>query len=179
MGELPHFRTAVGGFHKSDVSEYIAKIAKEHQNQLQEKDKEIQQLRQQLDEARDQLSQQAAAPKPEAALTPAPEAPAESQEETLDRLELEAYRRAEAAERIASQRAKKLYEALGDICNDARAQLENADSAARNSITAMELQLQTLEDSCDTLTAALSQARQQLLDMDAMIPDPAEGLEEV
>ena len=59
MGELPHFRTAVGGFHKSDVSEYIAKIAKEHQNQLQEKDKEIQQLRQQLDEARDQLSQQA------------------------------------------------------------------------------------------------------------------------
>ena len=135
MGELPHFRTAVGGFHKSDVSEYIAKIAKEHQNQLQEKDKEIQQLRQQLD--------------------------------------------AEAAERIASQRAKKLYEALGDICNDARAQLENADSAARNSITAMELQLQTLEDSCDALTAALSQARQQLLDMDAMIPDPAEGLEEV
>ena len=176
MGELPHFRTAVGGFHKSDVSEYIAKIAKEHQNQLQEKDKEIQQLRQQLDEARDQLSQQAAAPKPEAAPTSALEAPAESQEETLDRLELEAYRRAEAAERIASQRAKKLYEALGDICNAARAQLENADSAA---ITAMELQLQTLEDSCDALTAALSQARQQLLDMDAMIPDPAEGLEEV
>ncbi len=91
MGELPHFRTAVGGFHKSDVSEYIAKIAKEHQNQLQEKDTEIQQLRQQLDEARDQLSQQAAAPKPEAAPTSAPEAPAESQEETLDRLELEAY----------------------------------------------------------------------------------------
>ena len=179
MGELPHFRTAVGGFHKSDVSEYIAKISKKHQNQLQEKDKEIQQLRQQLDEARDQLSQQAAAPKPEAAPTSAPEAPAESQEETLDRLELEAYRRAEAAERIASQRAKKLYEALGDICNDARAQLENADSAARNSITAMELQLQTLEDSYDALTAALSQARQQLLDMDARIPDPAEGLEDV
>ena len=103
MGELPHFRTAVGGFHKSDVSEYIAKIAKEHQNQLQEKDKEIQQLRQQLDEARDQLSQQAAAPKPEAAPTSALEAPAESQEETLDWLELEAYRRAEAAERIASK----------------------------------------------------------------------------
>ena len=176
MGELPHFRTAVGGFHKSDVSEYIAKVAKEHQLQLQEKDKEIQQLRQQLDEVRDQLSQQTAAPEPEAA--PAPEAPAETQEEALDRLELEAYRRAEAAERIASQRAKKLYEALGDICSNARSQLENADSAARNSITAMELQLQTLEDSCDALTAALSSARQQLLDMDAMIPDPAEGLEE-
>ncbi len=176
MGELPHFRTAVGGFHKSDVSEYIAKVAKEHQSQLQEKDKEIQQLRQQLDEVRDQLNRQTTAPEPEEA--PAAEAPAEAQEETLDRLELEAYRRAEAAERIASQRAKKLYEALGDICNDARTQLENADSAARNSITAMELQLQTLEDSHDALTAALSSARRQLLDMDAMIPDPAEGLEE-
>jgi len=42
----------------------------------------------------------------------------------------------------------------------------------------MELQLQTLEDSCDALTAALTSARQQLLDMGAMIPDPAEGLEE-
>ncbi len=179
MGELAHFRTAVGGFHKSDVSEYIAKIAKDHQAQLQEKDKEIQLLRQQLDEARAQLSQQAATPEPDIAQATAPEAPAESQEEPLNRLELAAYRRAEAAERIASQRAKKLYEALGNICNDARTQLENADSAARNSITAMELQLQTLEDSCDALTSALSQARQQLLGMDAMIPDPAEGLEEV
>ena len=109
----------------------------------------------------------------------APEPQEVSSEDSLDRMELEAYRRAQqAAERIASQRAKKLYEALGDICADARAQLENADSAARNSITAMELQLQTLEDSCDALTAALTSARQQLLDMGAMIPDPAEGLEE-
>ena len=177
MGETPHFRTAVGGFHKSDVSEYIAKIAKDHQAQLQEKDQEIQQLQQQLDQAREQLAQ---APVPQ---EPTPDsAPVEThqepQEDTLDRLELEAYRRAEAAERIASQRAKKLYEALGDICSEARNQLETADSAARNSITAMELQLQTLEDSCDALTKALTKARQQLLDMDAMIPDPAEGLEE-
>ncbi len=175
MGELPHFRTAVGGFHKSDVAAYIAAIAKEHQSQLQEKDKEIQQLQQQLDHALEQLHTAAA----EAVSEPAAPEPQEaSPEDSLDRMELEAYRRAEAAERIAAQRAKKLYEALGDICTDARTQLENADSAARNSITAMELQLQTLEDSCDALTAALTSARQQLLDMDAMIPDPAEGLEE-
>ena len=175
MGELPHFRTAVGGFHKSDVAAYIAAIAKEHQSQLQEKDKEIQQLQQQLDHALEQLHTAAA----EAVSEPAAPEPQEvSSEDSLDHMELEAYRRAEAAERIAAQRAKKLYEALGDICTDARTQLENADSAARNSITAMELQLQTLEDSCDALTAALTSARQQLLDMDAMIPDPAEGLEE-
>ena len=175
MGELPHFRTAVGGFHKSDVAAYIAAIAKEHQSQLQEKDKEIQQLQQQLDHALEQLHTAAV----EAVSEPAAPEPQEvSSEDSLDRMELEAYRRAEAAERIAAQRAKKLYEALGDICTDARTQLENADSAARNSITAMELQLQTLEDSCDALTAALTSARQQLLDMDAMIPDPAEGLEE-
>ena len=175
MGELPHFRTAVGGFHKSDVAAYIAAIAKEQQSQLQEKDQESQQLQQQLDHALEQLHTAAA----EAVSEPAAPEPQEvSSEDSLDRMELEAYRRAEAAERIASQRAKKLYEALGDICAEARTQLENADSAARNSITAMELQLQTLEDSCDALTAALTGARQQLLDMDAMIPDPAEGLEE-
>ncbi len=176
MVETPHFRTAVGGFHKSDVTAYIAKTAKDHQTQLQEKDKEITQLQQQLEQALSQLTQQDVAPDP--VPEPAPVA-AEPSEDSLDRLELEAYRRAEAAERIAFQRAKKLYEALGNICTEARTQLESADSAARNSITAMELQLQTLKDSCDALTAALSGARQQLLDMDVMIPDPAEGLEEV
>lgn len=176
MVETPLFRTAVGGFHKSDVTAYIAKTAKDHQAQLQEKDKEITQLQQQLEQALSQLTQQDVAPDP--VPEPAPVA-AEPSEDSLDRLELEAYRRAEAAERIAFQRAKKLYEALGNICTEARTQLESADSAARNSITAMELQLQTLKDSCDALTAALSGARQQLLDMDVMIPDPAEGLEEV
>ena len=100
------------------------------------------------------------------------------QGEPISQLELEAYRRAEAAERIAAQRAKKLYEALGGICQSAQEQLDTADAAARNTITAIEVQIQSLENSCDTLTAALAAARQQLSDMDIMIPDPAEGLEE-
>ena len=83
MGELPHFRTAVGGFHKSDVAAYIAAIAKEHQSQLQEKDKVIQQLQQQLDHALEQLHTAAA----EAASEPtAPEPQEVSSEDSLDRI---------------------------------------------------------------------------------------------
>ena len=98
--------------------------------------------------------------------------------EPINRLELEAYRRAEAAERLASQRAKKLYEALGQVCQDAQMQLNSADSAARKTIDAMEAQIKTLEETYAALTEALSGARRQLLSMDAMIPDPAEALEE-
>lgn len=183
MGELPHFRTAVGGFHKGDVSEYIAKTAQTHQAQLQEKEQEIERLRARI-ETLEQAAQNeeaaiAAMEQPQDAHeadAPAADAP---RGEPISQLELEAYRRAEAAERIAAQRAKKLYEALGGICQSAQEQLDTADAAARNTITAIEVQIQSLENSCDALTAALAAARQQLSDMDIMIPDPAEGLEEV
>ena len=48
MGETPHFRTSVGGFHKGDVTDYIAKTAEAHQRALQEKDKEIARLKERL-----------------------------------------------------------------------------------------------------------------------------------
>lgn len=177
MGELPHFRTAVGGFHKGDVSEYIAKTAQTHQAQLQEKEQEIERLRARIETLEQAAQNEEAAI---AAMEQSQDSPEANtpQGEPISQLELEAYRRAEAAERIAAQRAKKLYEALGGICQSAQQQLDTADAAARNTITAIEVQIQNLENSCDTLTAALAAARQQLSDMDIMIPDPAEGLEE-
>lgn len=186
MEETPRFRTAVGGFHKTDVSEYIAKTAAAHRAQLQEKDQEIQKLKKELERLEEAARQPANAPGTATAHAPeetAAETPAGTPEENLEaepinRLELEAYRRAEAAERLASQRAKKLYEALGQVCQDAQTQLNSADSAARKTIDAMEAQIKTLEETYAALTEALSGARQQLLSMDAMIPDPAEALEE-
>ena len=183
MGETPHFRTAVGGFHKSDVTEYIAKTAAAHQKALQEKDKEIEKLKERLNvleqAAMAEEAAIAATAAPEAHETPAAEAPAPETDEPLSQLELEAYRRAEAAERLASQRAKRLYETLGDICESTRQQLESTDGAAKATISAMEKQIRTLQETYSSLTAALTGARQHLADMDAMIPDPSEGMEGV
>lgn len=185
MGETPHFRTSVGGFHKGDVTDYIAKTAEAHQRALQEKDKEIARLKERLSVLEqaaiaEEAAIAAAAEEPKAS-APAEEVPAApaAQDEPLSQLELEAYRRAEAAERLASQRAKRLYEALGDICESTQTQLESADEAARATISAMEQQLRTLQGAYAGLTAALTGARQHLVDMDAMIPDPSEGMEEV
>ncbi len=75
MGELPHFRTAVADSINPTFRNTSQKSPRSIRTSFRRRSKEIQQLRQQLDEARDQLSQQAAAPKPEAAPTPAPEAP--------------------------------------------------------------------------------------------------------
>ena len=185
MGETPHFRTAVGGFHKGDVTEYIAKTAAAHQQALQEKDKEIEKLRERLNVLEqaaiaEEAAIAAAVPDPgEPSPQPEEAAPAAPADESLSQLELEAYRRAEAAERLASQRAKRLYESLGDICQSTQHQLETADSAAKATISAMEEQIQTLQTAYTALTDALTQARQHLIDMDAMIPDPSEGMEDI
>lgn len=180
MEETPRFRTAVGGFHKTDVSEYIAKTAAAHRAQLQEKDQEIQKLKKELERLTQDAQAHTNGMEPAAESTEKlAEVPAETPEaEPLDRLELEAYRRAEAAERLASQRAKKLYEALGQVCQDAQTQLNSADNAARKTIDAMEAQIKTLEETYAALTEALGSARQRILNMDTMIPDPAETLEE-
>lgn len=93
------FRTAVGGFHKGDVSAYIAKTAAEHQAQLEtlksqndELERQLGALRLENDSLRRQLQTDAVEAKEKIT---EPEVPAE--EVSLQDKELAAYRRAEAA----------------------------------------------------------------------------------
>jgi methyl-accepting chemotaxis protein len=170
------FRTAVGGFHKGDVADYIAKTAAAHQAQLDELNKTIEALNEENEKLRSKLS---SIDEALASADAAPELTAEAEptEAGLYQQELAAYRRAEAAERLAGQRAKKLYECLDTICQGAEAQFDAADQAVQQAAEHILDQLQVLDDAKRQLSEALDASRQQIAALDAMSPDPAEVLE--
>lgn len=172
-----HFRTAVGGFHKGDVADYIAKSTAGHRAELNEYKSRVAALEAENDSLRQQLTLLMASntlleEEPEEALPPeAPENP------PINELELQAYRRAEAAERLANQRAKKLYESLEEICTDTQGDFYAANEAVQETVKAILSQAEALEQACQALSRKLDSSREKLSSMDAMIPDPVETLE--
>lgn len=163
-----HFRTAVGGFHKGDVTDYITKTAAAHKAALQEKDQKIEALMAEIEALTARLE---SSELPEEAPVSSPS------EEPLDQLELAAYRRAEAAERLAIQRSQRLYEALEEICQDTSSKLQSANAAAQDSVNDILSRMELMQETHERLNASLNAARNRLSAMDAMTPDPAEGLE--
>ena len=200
-----HFRTAVGGFHKGDVAAYISKTAAAHQAELKLLNDELQRL---LEEnatlknenaiLHDQLLhmvpvQQADEMPDEPDVSEIPdimEVPEElhvgqppvdepsQKDESLEKLELAAYRRAEAAERIANLRAKKLYEEMGMICADASCNADKAKTSAQEELDAMLDHMKAIETYYRCLTSSMHTAQEKLLAMGNMVPDPAETLED-
>lgn len=164
------FRTAVGGFHKGDVAEYISKTAAQHSAQLKEYQDRIALLEQENENLRQQFF---TTPLPD----PAPIVPETAPKEEVSELELQAYRRAEATERLANQRAKKLYQTLEAICKDTEQEFSQTDSALAQAVQAVQEQAKAMEDAYHALSALLLHSKEQLCSMDAMMPDPAEELE--
>lgn len=145
MADFTKFRTAMGGFKRSDVTNYIEnlcaenmKIQKElrderdelfarlteNEKELREQTASVEALRQQLRETEMSLSST------ETALNEAMEMIEEYQaaEPTPDyaSMELEAYRRAEATERLASERALRLRQKLDDLLDGVSARYEQS-----------------------------------------------------
>ena len=120
-------RSALGGYHKGDVLGFIEKVASEHRSEVLEYEKTIADLREENRSLQQQLNllmmatpvPAAKEPKPEPIPepTPVPTAdPANMSAAELVSMELQAYRRAEAMERSANQRATKLYQQLEEVC---------------------------------------------------------------
>ena len=150
MADFSKFRSSLGGFHRGDVANYIESLSMQHAAAMKEKSGQIDALqaellaaRQKLEEAeeekralQDQLDDALAAL--EAATAPAEdEAEDETEAEVEEapdypKLELEAYRRAEATERLATQRAQQLKRELVDFLENttARYQQTGEDIAA-------------------------------------------------
>lgn len=184
------FRTAVGGFHKGDVTAYITRTAAAHQAELAVLNKRLQALEQENAALRDQvhllelphkLGQLEQAPQespeppvPESA-TPEPTAPNSG----FEQQELLAYRRAEAAERLACQRAKKLYGSIQTICDESAVSMDGAGSVAQEAMDIIAQQLQRVQDSLGAVQNNLRSSSESLRAMGDMVPDPAEGLEEL
>jgi chromosome segregation ATPase len=148
MAEIFKFRRQLRGFHREDVVGYIDMMNKKHTSLVNQLKSENKALQEELAALR---SGKAAAP-------------AQDEAETSANPELEAYRRAERAERAAKDRAERLYQQAAATLADATAQVDNAAQqlgTKADHVSAQISQLQTavlnskttLQDAVATLAA--------------------------
>ena len=158
MAEFQNFRSALGGFNREDVVHYIEYINHKHATQLNQLKTEIQALQaemaaqkevvridtaltQQLENANAriaQLEQELEAAK----AVPVP------QEKSED--ELEAYRRAERAERRAAERVAQMYDQAHATLADAAARADDSATQVSELANTLNLQLQQLQNAIST-----------------------------
>lgn len=168
---LVRFRSALGGFHKADVTKYLVKLHEEQKAAVEELEKkaaaleqENEMLRQAVEGNRlEELEQQ------NLALTQQLEA-LEAKLETLTQAgdpelrekELEAYRRAEAMERRASQRFRQVSGQLEEISANLAQQLTGTVDSARTALNAIDSQLDLLQGASEQLSAAMQTGTEKL-----------------
>ena len=181
MADFSKFRSSLGGFHRGDVANYIESLSMQHAAAMKEKSGQIDALqaellaaRQKLQEAEEekralQIKLDDALAALEAATAPAEdEAEDETEAEVEEapdypKLELEAYRRAEATERLATQRAQQLKRELVDFLENttARYQQTGEDIAAL----------------AEDLKSGLKRLEENLSELDLLFGETAEHLE--
>ena len=174
------FRSALSGYHKGDVIGYIEKAAAQHRSELLEYEALVTSLREENRSLQQQLNllmmatpvvSAPAAPvepvQPVVAEVPAPmpelaPAPAAAPEGDMLLLELQAYRRAEAVERTANNRVRRLYQKIESLCDTAMDDFRAADTAVKQTVEALLAQTATLEQAYQTLSDALNASRENL-----------------
>jgi len=123
MAALHQFRSQLNGFHRQDVVNYIELMNNQHNTQLQ-------QLQNQLQLAQENQADEDLQAKLDAALARCAELEQQiadlQQNGGCSEQELEAYRRAEKAERQAQTRAHQIYQQANAVLADATAKAEVA-----------------------------------------------------
>ena len=147
MAETHRFRSALGGFNREDVVHYIEYLNTKHTAQVNQLTSEVEFLRQQLERA------QAASP-----VEAAVEAPAEPAIQNFTEAELEAYRRAEATERNARERAEQIYRQATGTLADATALVDDAAAQLGAMADSVKEQLAQLQSAIETSKASLKDA---------------------
>ena len=143
-----HFRTALQGFNRQDVIHFLQELTQRHESELCRLRDENRRLREQL----------AAQPAPQPAAVPAePVSPAP---QSLAQQELEAYRRAESAERAARERAGQLLAQIdailsGSPLQSTDAQLEQACGQLNQDLAAVQAAVSAVHTSLDGIRTQL------------------------
>ena len=181
MADFSKFRSSLGGFHRGDVANYIESLSMQHAAAMKEKSGQIDALQAELLAARQKLQEaeeekRALQKKLDDALAALEAATAPAEDEAEDeteaeveeapdypKLELEAYRRAEATERLATQRAQQLKRELVDFLENttARYQQTGEDIAAL----------------AEDLKSGLKRLEENLSELDLLFGETAEHLE--
>lgn len=199
------FRTALAGFHKGDVTDYISQSARANRDMVNNLNQQILALQEENAQLRGnaadgayvaELEEKAAALadlqqenvllknrvrqlefKLEEAESAVQEAPAAPEEHTEDvkEQELAAYRRAEEMERRVSQRARMLADQLDGIAQQSSQKLDTAVDSAKGVLAAIASQLQILHNTSEDLNFAMTDSLAQMKMITALLSDTEES----
>ena len=166
MADFQNFRTAFRGFHRQDVVQYIEYINNRHNAQ-------VNQLKTQLQTAREELSQfqtnssaqdNADCADLQARLDEALSRCAQLEAQlatSSEKTELEAYRRAERAERLAKERADQLSAQINAVLADAATRVEAVSSDVAEAVDNLTEKLQSSKQELQNAVDALYSIRPQ------------------
>ena len=155
MAGMHSFRSALGGFNRTDVVNYIEFINNQHNAQIAQLNTQLQNAQEALalaqkadtGELQNQLdAAQARIAELEAALA-TKGAPTDS--------ELEAYRRAERAERMAQERAAQIYAQANAVLADATLKVQSAADGIKSVAEQVTQQVQASEQQLQEAVAAM------------------------
>lgn len=188
MADITKFRTSMGGFNRADVANYMESMATEHsrvKKQLQEENSalsarlaeleqqtaaqaaQLQQLQQKLTDTETALSSTESALEEalvmieeQDALRAAQEAAAEQAEQDPDyaAMELEAYRRAEAMERIAQERSIRMRRKVSDFLDNLSARYEQTGQEVEALSEDIQTNLKRLQETLSDLDLIFEEA---------------------
>ena len=145
MAGFQNFRSALSGFNRQDVVQYIEYMNNQHNAQIEQLNTQLRNAEEALARTqansagalREQLAAaQARCAELEAKLVASPSTPEKTDNE------LEAYRRAEKAERMAKERAAQIYAQANAVLADATAKVEAASESMNAVVQQFNEQLQ-------------------------------------
>ena len=178
MAVIQNFRGAVGGFNREDVVRYIEYINNKHASQVNQLNTEMQVLQEELAQLRaqgDLAAQLEEANARIAQLQQERDALSAQVEQLADRpqtdSELEAYRRAERAERIAADRVELLYQQANGALADATAKADDTAAQVGELTDSLMIQLQKLQNVLSTGGNSMRDAAAALFAIRPAAPD--------
>lgn len=159
MSVVQSFRSALGGFNREDVVRYIEYINNKHASEIEQLNTQLQAAREALEQAQpadnSQLLSQLEAARARCAELEAQLAGQEAAAPIQTDDELEAYRRAERAERLARDRASHIYNQANAALADATVKLEAISDSMGSLSEQITDQLQTSKQQLQEAVAAM------------------------
>jgi hypothetical protein len=161
QNSFPKFRTAIGGFNRMDVVTYIETLAQQNQKAIKALQSENDALRRQLAQyAQEEQAESSPAEEPEADETESDNIAVSV--EGLQEQELAAYRRAEAVERAAKNRAARLKDSMDDIFSEALSRFSSTGGDAAALCEDLSASYTRLQDALAEMRLIYEQASTQL-----------------
>ena len=162
MAGFQNFRSAFNGFRREDVVHYIEYMNNKHNSQIEQLNSQIQVLQAELAQAKASpaanLGLQTALDDANAKIAELETTLAEGGIQIKSGDELEAYRRAERAERMAQERATQIYNQANAVLAEASVKVENVSAIIGSVADGVTAQLREYQQTVDGTKATIEEA---------------------